>query len=207
MKNFTISMFLGVAATSIALVATPAQAANLSFNSTFGTNPDTIESFFFTADGASTVTIRSYGYGGGTTSQNTTILAGGFDPVLTLFDGTTGAYILDRDDDIGLDFNLVQNLAAGNYRAVLSVQGNYANGAFPGGNFADGFTADTPGNGTSFFGRTSAYAVDILNVNNTTATAVPEPASLIGTAVAGFAAIGLKRKLASSQKIKQQSLR
>ncbi len=192
MKNLTISMLLGVVTTtSIALVVTaPTQAANVYYPGSFGTNPDTIQSFFFTADGTSTVTIRSYGWGGGTNAQGNTIASGGFDPVLTLFDETTGAYILDRDDDIGLDFNLVQKLDAGSYRAILSVQGNYANGAYPGGNFSDGFNT-----GTSFFGRTSAYAVDILNVNNTTPTAVPEPFTIVGTLIGGTAALRMRKKL------------
>ena len=87
-------------------------------------------------------------------------------------------------------------LAAGSYRAVISASGNFANGAFPGGNFSDGFTG-----GTDFFGRNSAYAFDILNVNNnTTLTAVPEPSSLIGTAVAGFTVVMFKRKLSSKNK-------
>jgi hypothetical protein len=194
MKNFTVAMMLGmVATTSMVLASAPAQAANLSFTGTFGTNPDTLQSFFFTADGTSTVTIRSYGYGGGTNDRGTAIGSGGFDPVLTLFNNTTGAYVLDRDDDIGLDFNLVQKLAAGSYRAVLSVQGDYANGAFPGGNFSAGFNT-----GTSFFGRTSAYAVDILNVNNTTSTAVPEPFTVIGTLIGGTAAFRMRKKLKST---------
>jgi hypothetical protein len=196
MKNLPISTLLGVAATTgIALVTTPAQATDLSFTGSIGTNPDTIQSFFFTANGS--VTIRSYGWGGGTNAQGTAIVSGGFDPVLTLFDADTGAYILDRDDDIGLDFNLVENLT-GNYRAVLSVQGNNANGAFPGGNFADGFTADTPGNGTSFFGRTPAYAIDILNVNNITTTAVPEPFTLVGTLIGGTVALRMRKKLSAN---------
>jgi hypothetical protein len=197
MKNLTISMLLGMAATTtgMVLVSTPANAANISSTGSFGTNPNAIESFLFTADGTSTVTIRSYGWGGGVNAQGNTIAAGGFDPVLTLFNATTGAYILDTDDDIGLDFNLVEVLTPGSYRAVLSVFGNYANNPFPGGNFADGFT-----NTGDFFGRTSAYAVDILNVNNTTPTAVPEPFTVIGTLIGGTAALRMRKKLKSTAK-------
>jgi hypothetical protein len=208
MKNLPIlaargianTLMLGIAATTTGMLmaCSPANAANLSLTGNLADAND-IASFFFTADGTSTVTIRSYSWGGGTNAQGTTIAPGGFDPVLTLFNSTNGNYILDRDDisstPLNLDFQLSQVLAAGNYRAVLSASGNYANGAFPGGNFSDGFTG-----GTDFFGRTSAYAFDILNVNNTTPTAVPEPSSLIGTAVAGFTVVMFRRKLSSKKK-------
>ena len=208
MKNLTIfaargianTLMLGIAATTTGMVmaSLPVNAANLSLTGNLADANDT-PSFFFTADGTSTVTIRSYSWGGGTNAQGTTIADGGFDPVLTLFDSTNGDYILDRDDisstPLNLDFQLSQVLAAGSYLAVIYASGNFATGAFPGGNFSDGFTG-----GTDFFGRTSAYAFDILNVNNTTPTAVPEPSSLIGTAVAGFTVVMFKRKLYSKKK-------
>ena len=200
LRSIANTLMLGIAATATGMVmaSSPANAANLSLTGNLADANDT-PSFFFTADGTSTVTIRSYSWGSGTNAQGTTIAAGGFDPVLTLFNSIDGNYILDRDDisstPQNLDFQLSQVLAAGNYRAVISASGNYANGAFPGGNFSDGFTG-----GTDFFGRTSAYAFDILNVNNTTPTAVPEPSSLIGTAIAGFTVAMFKRKLSSSKK-------
>jgi hypothetical protein len=61
------------------------------------------------------------------------------------------------------------------------------------------------------YNRTSAWALDILNVNQVTIanvnfansnTSVPEPSDLLGIAVAGFAAIALKRKLAADRKAK-----
>jgi hypothetical protein len=184
MKKFTIAMMLGMAAattTGIVLESTPAHGINLSFAGTFA-SPNTTVSALFTADGTSTVTIKSSSYA-----------AGGFDPILTLFNATNGNYILDRDDIStgNLDFQLIQALPAGNYRAVISAVGNYPNGT----NFATGFDG-----GGDFFGRTNKYAFDILNVNNTTSTAVPEPSSLIGTAVAGFTVVMFKRKLSSSKK-------
>lgn len=199
-RDIANTLMLGIAATTTGMViaSSPVNAANLSLTENLADANDT-SSFFFTADGTSTVTIRSYSWGGGTNAQGTTIAAGGFDPVLTLFDSTNGDYILDRDDisstPLNLDFQLSQVLTAGSYRAVISASGNFANGAFPGGNFSDGFTG-----GTDFFGRTSAYAFDILNVNNTTPTAVPEPSSLIGTAVAGFTVVMFKRKFSSKKK-------
>jgi hypothetical protein len=78
---------------------------------------------------------------------------------------------------------------------VLSVAPNFAQG----GSFSDGFTNTN----TSFCsGHTGFYAFDINNVT-ATATAVPEPTSIIGTALAGLAAIKLKRKLAASNNSKR----
>ena len=187
-------MMLGIVATTIGVVleATPALGVDLSFTGTFGTNPNATQSFLFTADGISTVTIRSYSWGGGVTAAGTTIAAGGFDPILTLFNATTGGLILEREDisatPLNLDFQLIQQLPAGNYRAVISAFANYANGS----NYADGFS----GTG-DFFGRTANYAVDILNVNNSSATAVPEPIEIVGTIVGGASIFILKRKLAA----------
>ena len=78
-------------------------------------------------------------------------------------------------------------------QAVLSVVGNYANGANPGGNLRDGFT--TIGD---FFGRTKVYAFDVFNVS--APTAVPEPSSLIGTVLAGLTIARIKRRLSSAKK-------
>lgn len=174
-----------------------AYSANLSFTGNLNDANDT-PSFFFTADGTSTVDIRSYSYAGGVNAEGTTIAAGGFDPILTLFDASDNFFLEQEDIGLGnLDFQVSQVLPAGNYRAVISAFANFANQP----NFAAGFN-----NTGDFFGQTSAYAFDIQGVNQS-ATAVPEPASLIGTAVAGFAVVGLKRKLTASRKTNQKSSR
>jgi hypothetical protein len=176
------------------LGSAPAYGANFSFTGSFN-NPNDTPSFFFTADGTSTVNFRTYGWGGGTNAAGTTIAGGGFDPILTLFDAADN-FVLQQDDAIGFDFNVNEMLAAGSYRAVISTFPNFSNGT----NFANGFE-----NNGNFNGRTSAYAFDILNVTKATgvnSTAVPEPSNLIGTAVAGFVVIGLKRKLAAGKTAK-----
>jgi hypothetical protein len=88
------------------------------------------------------------------------------------------------------DISSTRSLAAGNYRAVLSVAPNFAQG----GSFSDGFTNT---NTTFGSGRSGFYAFEISG-NNVTAT-VPEPTSIIGTTLAGLAAIKLKRKLSASK--------
>lgn len=176
------------------LGSAPAYGANFSFTGSFN-NPNDTPSFFFTADGTSTVNFRTYGWGGGTNTAGTTIAIGGFDPILTLFDATDN-FVLQQDDAIGYDFNVNQVLASGSYRAVVSTFPNFSNGT----NFANGFE-----NNGNFNGRTSAYAFDILNVTKAvggTSTTVPEPSGLVGTVIAGSMVIGLKRKLASGKQAK-----
>jgi hypothetical protein len=203
-KGFANAIVLGLATmtTGIVVGAAPTHAANLSVVGNLNPiDPNDKVSVSFTADGISTVTIRSYSYGGGTNDAGTPISATGFDPNLTLFD-SAGNWYTDRDDDVLLDFQFSGVLPAGNYQAVVAAFGNNSAGF---GNlstlFAGMGTFDTVDPITNNpVTRSSAYAFDILNVNNTTSTAVPEPASLIGTTLAGLAAVGLRRKLASGKK-------
>ena len=197
-------MMLGLATstTGIAMISAPANAANLSYTGNLA-NPNDTPLFGFTADGTSTVTIQSSSWA-----------AGGFDLALTLFDGS-GNWKDERNDISAgnLDFRFNGILPAGTYQAVITAFGNYANGAFPGGKLSDGFA-----NTGEFFGRTSAYAFDILNVNNATPvppipptpvpptpvpptpSSVPEPSSIIGTVIAGFSIVMLKRRAGSKKK-------
>lgn len=197
MKKFMLAMLMGVAATTGTILgAAPANGA--SFSGSFSTAND-IYSVSFSSDGNSTIKFKSYGYDGGTNAAGTIIAAGGFDPILTLFDPADNWYDEQNGSPSGLkDFDFEQILPVGSYRAVLSVFENFS---LPGQNFSDGF----PGSTLGFDGRNSTYAFDIVTQSS---TAVPEPSSAIGTVVvAGFATIRLKRKIASSRKIKQQSLR
>jgi hypothetical protein len=193
MNKFTIAMLMGVATTTGTILGSmPAYSA--SFSGSLTTAND-IYSVFFTSDGKSTINFKSYGYNGGKNAAGTTIAAGGFDPILTIFDPNDKWYDEQNGSPKGLpDFDFDRVLAAGKYRAVLSVFENFS---LPGKSFADGF----PGSNLGFDGRTSAYAFDIVTRS---ATAVPEPVSVIGTVVAGFAAIGLKRKLATGKKACQK---
>jgi hypothetical protein len=196
-SGFAKTIVLGIAATTMdAIASRPAQAANLSFTGNF-TNANDLPSFIFTADGISTVTIKSFSYGGGTNANGTPISSGGFDLNLALF-RESGVGVAERNDIAqpdNLDFNFSSILSAGNYQAIIFANGNYFDGEVEGSNLSRGFT-----NEGDFFGRTNAYAFDILNVNNTASTAVPEPSDLIGTVVAGFSVMMLKRKLGSSKK-------
>jgi hypothetical protein len=191
-KGFVNAMLIGIA-TSIGMVmsSAPATAVNLSFTGNLA-DPNAKPSFTFTADGTSNVTIQSSSWGGGINAAGTNIPAGGFDLNLTLFDAA-GNWYDERDDvDIGnLDFQFSGVLPAGTYQATIAAFGN---------NSAGFGTLATPFNGAGDFdNRTSAYAFDILNAS-LTVTNVPEPSSLIGTALAGFTGVMFKRKLSLNKK-------
>ncbi len=194
-----------------------AQAApqDFSFTGTFNQD-DNVQLFHFTAGGASTITLRTWSYAGGTNAAGQTIARGGFDPILALFD-STGAYINQNDDGgCGLvaadsvtgncwDTFFSSSLAAGNYTVSIMEFDNFARGP----NLSDGFERDGQGNFTGTFGCPSAtafcdvssppnqrdnrWAFDILNVEGAIAqppvTSVPEPGSL-GLFGLGFLATG-----------------
>jgi hypothetical protein len=67
----------------LASVTPTASAASVSFSGIFTTD-DQMEIFSFIA-GATPVTLRTWGFAGGVNANGATILAGGFDPVLSLF--------------------------------------------------------------------------------------------------------------------------
>lgn len=172
-----------------ALVSTHAAAADFSFTGNFARDNDRAE-VAFTLDAAGDVTIRSLGFSGGVNAAGTAIDAGGFDPILSLYDAN-GTLVVDNDDADATtsDPLLALALDAGTYRVFLTQYNNFGPLSLPGAFAFDG-EPDFRGGFVDFFGnqRTSAYAFDILGV----ATAVPEIATaqllLAGIALAGFAA-------------------
>jgi hypothetical protein len=154
-----------------------AQAASISYQGTFGAD-DQVQLINFTLNSATTATMVSFGYGGGTNSMGTVIPPGGFDTFFTLFAGD-GSQI-DTNDDEGcgnvnsgnggcLDAWLSESLAAGTYTLALTQSGND-----PMGSLSDGFTEQEQGNFTcpqgfcDAFGdqQNGSWAVDILNVDS-----------------------------------------
>ena len=77
------------------LSATASASTFLSYTGTLAT-PETEEAFTVTLTTSSTVTLQTYGFGGGTNAAGTIIPAGGFDPFVGLFQGT-GATALFLD--------------------------------------------------------------------------------------------------------------
>lgn len=135
---------------------------------------------------------------GGTNAQGTVIQHGGFDPIVSLFNTSTGAqisfnddggFVLDPVNGLAFDSFLMNNLSAGSYVATVTQFNN-----FPAGALADGFR----GSGrVDFAALDSHWALDVLNVESASLGAsyyspppIPEPESyallLAGLGLIGF---------------------
>ena len=205
-----LKMITGVV---LALLGASAGAANFSFTGSF-TRDDDVQLFRFAvaAPSLSTVTLLTLSYAGGTNAAGSPVPAGGFDPVISLFDAT-GALIGEADDGgatsdpvtgLALDAVLQIDLTAGDYVAALTQSPNFAFGPSladgfelaGSGNFAGGFV-DAFGNGNP---RDGHWALDILSAASASVgAAVPEPpvALLLAVGLAGLAFTGKDGKTAS----------
>ena len=180
---------MAFAAASMALAA-PAAAADYSYTGTLS-DPNQVLQFNFTVGTASDVTLQSYSYSGGTMADGTVIGAGGFDPILALFDGSGNLIGQDDDSGPGYDVWLSRLLQPGNYTVSVMAYSNFAVGP----NLSNGFQ-----NTGSFGGRTQSWAFDVLGVDTATQVgAVPEPATwammLMGFGATGFAMRRRKKAL------------
>jgi hypothetical protein len=187
MKTPKITTLIGIATATVGTIAATTPAFGVTLATLNGTLADAnaIASVTFTAPSTS-VNFKTTSY----STEN-------FSPVLTLFDASDNyfnEYIAPED----LDFNLT--LTPGNYRAVISTFGRFFD--FPTNqNFSAGFSGagDFGLNASGTAPRGANYDLTI----STVATAVPEPSSLIGTALAGFGVVLFRRKLsARSRKLK-----
>jgi hypothetical protein len=174
----------------LTLPSTRADAASFSFVGDF-TEDDDVQLFGFVLDAPSAVTLRSWSYAGGINAAGATILRGGFDPILALFDAS-GALIGQQDDagcpavpadaltDECWDTNFTTGLLApGTYTASIQQYDNFSLGSLAAGFEQQGtgnFTPTISGceEGTGSFEdvsgavpgcqRDSHWAFDILNV-------------------------------------------
>ena len=178
-----VGMVTGAVVTTLGISGT-ANAADFSLRGAFAQDAD-VHLFDFSVVTESTVTLRTYSYGGGIQADGTVIAAGGFDPVLTLFDSDGNRLFFNDDDDTGsvssdpvttqaYDSFLEGILSAGNYTLALTQYGNFSLGT----TLADGFsrtgnfTGDTFSRceaGSSFCDftgniRTNEWAFDALGV-------------------------------------------
>lgn len=189
------------------LTARATRADDFSASGTFVADNQAARFAFTVSDPAAPVTLRTFGYGGGTNSNGASINAGGFDPVLSLFgsdfqvigyhdDGTAGTVPSDPSTGIAADAAWQLSLPSGSYFVALSQYDNFAAGP----SMSDGFLYSDP-NFTSQYGtsgsrfldssgnqRNGAWAFDITGAVN--AAAVPEPGT-VTVLLAGMALYGV----------------
>ena len=89
-KRLAVALFL-LAATAFNL-----SAGSMSFTGTLSSPEDVFETTF-NLTAAETVTIQTWGFGGGTNASEQVILAGGFDPLIALFDGPVATATIATD--------------------------------------------------------------------------------------------------------------
>jgi hypothetical protein len=191
----SLGFLSGVCLLAAGLLPSYLSAATVSYTGTFS-DDDQEQAFSFTVGAPGTVTLRTLGYAGGVNGNSTVISAGGFDPILSLFDAT-GTLIALNDDNPsaavdpvtgnGFDASISALLAAGQYTLVLTETDNLPVGP----TLADGFTRTGQGNftGPEFAGIPGSFwdstPADLAGV---TVSAVPEPATLFtfGTSCFGL---------------------
>lgn len=212
----------GLAVAAGLAISSPAYAAvqDFSFTGSFTGDAD-VQQFNFAIGASSDVTLRSYSYAGGTMADGTVISAGGFDPILALWD-SAGNLVGEFDDGPGavgtdpvtgaaFDTNLLlTGLAPGSYTATIAQYDNFAAGT----NLSDGFLRSDP-SFTAVFGcsngqfcdvaadnRTSFWAFDVLGVDTAVAPpptpTIPLPAGLplLLTGLAGFGLLARRKSSA-----------
>lgn len=204
-----------LAAGFIGLSAELASATDFSFQGVFNTD-DQVQFFTFSLVSTATVTALTYSYAGGTNSASTVIPAGGFDPILTVFDATGVETSTNNDGGCSLvgtgaggclDSYDQVSLSAGTYTLALTENDNTAigpnlsngfseagNGDFTGPDFgcSNGVFCDAAGDN-----QNGNWAVDILNVATATpGSGVPEPGTiwLLSISLASAFAVSLYRR-------------
>lgn len=194
-----------LAAAFAGLLVMPAVAAPFTLSETGTLDTDDSVALFDFDVGAipAYVTVRTYSYAGGTLADGTEVPAGGFDPVVSLFDGG-GGLVATANDGAGVpedpetsgafDALLDQNTPFGPGAYTLAVT-QYDN--FPvGPTLADGFDEAGDPTFTSIYGceqgqfcdfttadRTADFALDV----SVAPVPVPAAAWLLAAALGGLA--------------------
>ena len=171
------------------------QAAMFTFSGNIASHNDIVRVDFNLANDATNVRVWTDSYLSGTN----------FDPITALWNNTTGALIVENDDNDEVDpsqtpldsgFSLT-SLAAGNYFFTMAVYPNFSNGT----NISDGFEGDdeTPRALTTG----TFWRINLDGVNGAAGPVDPNPSEvpvpgaiwLFGSALLGFAGFGRKKSI------------
>ncbi|NRF65386.1 PEP-CTERM sorting domain-containing protein [Aquincola sp. S2] len=206
---------LAALALTLATLAAPAAAAITSYQGRFDGDDDRFVIDFDLA-AATRLSATTWSYAGGTNAAGDAVAAGGFVPVLALFEATEGLLRIVRgsthtcaqggsaDPATGFCWDAMFDglFAAGHYRLVLTQDGNEPLGTF----FDDGFAQDGVPDytGQLFAGQPGLHFVQVDGAQRDAHWAldisigsVPEPASPALLVLAG-AAWALARRTARS---------
>ncbi|NTV29409.1 MAG: PEP-CTERM sorting domain-containing protein [Candidatus Omnitrophica bacterium] len=163
--------FVTVAVGALLSLGQAAWASTTSYQGSF-TKDDDIQTFNINIPEQSNVLFRTFSYAGGVNGAGETVARGGFDPFLSLFDGT-GAFIDSNDDaaDNAGQYVVPADAVTGkqwdSYLSIVLEPGNYilaltqAENQFVGGvgdNISEGFTFSGQGN----------YTPELVGVTETT---------------------------------------
>lgn len=172
MSNLFSTLSLLLCGIAMPCVAAPITSA---FTGSFS-DPNDVLLQIISITAPSTLTIQTWGYGGGVNGDGQNIPSGGFDPVVTLFD-PAGDFVNDNDDGQcppgnALNGNCFDSTLSafvsslGTYTVALTVSPNFSSGI----TLADGFLGIGDFNG---MGTTYAMDITVDSVNS-----VPEPSGL-----------------------------
>ncbi|WP_375291008.1 DVUA0089 family protein [Qipengyuania sp.] len=180
-----------LAAGALAISSAPATAADFSFVGSLS-DPNDVLFFDFDVGSLSSVTLRTFSYAGGTNAAGTFIAGGNFDPILSLYNLSTGLRVgqnddggcslVDPDPTTGACFDtfLQTELGAGSYRVAVTAFSNFGPETLSG-EFR---------NTGSFNGRGTNFAFDVLNVDTAIGPGgVPEPTTW-ALFILGFGVVG-----------------
>jgi hypothetical protein len=212
-----MSLRLALLAVLLSFSVVPAVSSTFSFTGTFIHDND-VQFFNITLLTGGTITFQTFGYGGGINGAGHTITAGGFEPLLALFDATgtetsgspipagnspaCGPRNIDpaRLNTCLDDFGSI-SLSAGTYTLALTQNPNANNST----NLSDGFffvdTDPDPNFNNGFVGSTTAlpgngnWAVDIVGADRASipgAAPEPTPALLSATSLL-MLALGIRK--------------
>ncbi len=194
------------AGAALVALTIPLAANSISHIGTFSQDDNEV-SFSFSLATQEIVTMQTWSYAGGTNAGSVLIAAGGFDPVLTVFDSAgnwqganddgTGMVATDKATGNAFDSYLSLDLAPGAYDLFLTEADNTAVDEL----LSDGFTQTGNGNFScpEFIGiegsfcdatpafRNGSYAVDIVYADSAASNSTPEPATGITFLVAAVA--------------------
>lgn len=196
----TRRLFGTIVLSALALLsASRASAVTITQSGTLGSDNQIVQLGFSTAS-TQNFTFFTTSYSGGLNADGTTTAAGGFDPVLSLFNSNGTIYAGNSSTAGGADAFLTDVLGPGSYILVLSEFPNYSSGTI--GSFAGIGTivSDACGTSSAFTDavtcsqRTGNYSV---NVSSSAVTPEPPSALLLLLPLGGVVYLN-RRKLAAS---------